>query len=228
MFFFGFFWGGLYSAEGGSLHGFIHGGGEGGGGEGSGGDGGRRGECSRPGRRLTYAETLRVAHDVAGAMAYLATQGVVHRDLKSHNVLLTSRVAGPRCLEDTNRHRREGWQGMDGGAAAAAVARVGGGLRALGGGLGLHLEEELRGKGGGGRGGGMVWAKVADFGIAKARGHTIMTTAGGGTNGGGAGGGGPGDTRGRGSSSLSPSTHAFCFFSLNTKTVYRTTRLIHE
>lgn len=36
----------------------------------------------------------------------------------------------------------------------------------------------------------MVWAKVADFGIAKARGNTIMTTAGG--TAGGAGGGAAG------------------------------------
>jgi hypothetical protein len=33
---------------------------------------------------------------------------------------------------------------------------------------------------GGGGGGGGVWAKVADFGIAKARGQTIVTTLGGG------------------------------------------------
>ena len=96
--------------QGGSLWGFIHG----------------DGSC-RFGRRLTYEETLRVAKDVAGAMAFLSTKGIIHRDLKSQNVLLASRM----WTSD--------WRGGD-------------------------YEP--------------IWAKVADFGIAKAHGHTLMTTAG--------------------------------------------------
>lgn len=132
--------------EGGSLYCFIHG---------SGGDRGELeeggehpsdvGDSSRPARRLTCAETLLVAQNVAAAMAYLAVKGVVHRDLKSHNVLLTSRNPVARMFERND--------------------------------MGQH-------------GGDAVWAKVADFGIAKARGHTIMaTTSGGGTTAGGQGGG---------------------------------------
>lgn len=43
--------------------------------------------CSEP--RLSWAEKRRVACEVAAGMMYLHTQGVVHRDLKSQNVLLT-------------------------------------------------------------------------------------------------------------------------------------------
>ena len=70
---------------------------------------------------------MRVAKDVAGAMAFLSTKGIIHRDLKSQNVLLASRM----WTSD--------WRGGD--------------------------DEP-------------TWAKVADFGIAKAHGHTLMTTAG--------------------------------------------------
>ena len=175
--------------EGGSLHGFIHGSGEGGGGGGGGGDRGD-GDYSRPGRQLTCAETLRVAHDVASAMAYLATQGVVHRDLKSHNVLLTSRFAEAHCLEDTAKHhrhrhhrkllgRRENIEDVE---DESRPLGVGSGLAGY-----MHEQEALRQRRG--ADGGIVWAKVADFGIAKARGHTIMTTTMGGGNGGEAGGG---------------------------------------
>lgn len=67
---------------GGSLHDFIH--------------GKPRGH-PRDGRRLTRDESARVCGEVASAMAYLARRGVVHRDLKSQNVLLTStRPDGPR------------------------------------------------------------------------------------------------------------------------------------
>ena len=67
---------------GGSLHDFIH--------------GKPRGH-PRGGRRLTRDESARVCGEVASAMAYLARRGVVHRDLKSQNVLLTStRPDGPR------------------------------------------------------------------------------------------------------------------------------------
>ena len=96
--------------QGGSLWGFIHG----------------DGSC-RVGRRLTYEETLRVARDVAGAMAFLSTKGIIHRDLKSQNVLLTSRAWTSE------------WRGGDNEP---------------------------------------TWAKVADFGIAKACGQTLMTTVG--------------------------------------------------
>jgi len=65
--------------EGGSLHAYLRG--------------------SRPGARrqrlekhapapLPFAETLDICGDVASAMAYLASNGVVHRDLKTQNVLL--------------------------------------------------------------------------------------------------------------------------------------------
>ena len=60
-------------------------------------------------------------------MAFLSTKGIIHRDLKSQNVLLASRM----WTSD--------WRGGD--------------------------DEP-------------IWAKVADFGIAKAHGHTLMTTAG--------------------------------------------------
>jgi serine/threonine protein kinase len=148
--------------HGGSLYDRIHGHG-GGGGEGKDscscrdscschdGDGTR---SDGRGRRLTFVETMRVAADVAAAMSYLAREKVVHRDLKSHNVLLTSTRAGGDAVRD----HRTGRAGPERGGPGP----------------------ERRG----------VWAKVADFGVARAKGTlaTLQSTRGGATaNGGGAG-----------------------------------------
>jgi serine/threonine protein kinase len=51
---------------------------------------------------LTLAQTVDVCGDVASAMAYLARNGVVHRDLKTQNVLLvlscgTKRIRAKVC-----------------------------------------------------------------------------------------------------------------------------------
>ncbi|CAI5509642.1 unnamed protein product [Closterium sp. Naga37s-1] len=44
----------------------------------------------RHGERLPLGDALRIAHDVAEGMAFLHGRGVIHRDLKSANVLLDS------------------------------------------------------------------------------------------------------------------------------------------
>ena len=133
--------------RGGSLYDRIHGHGGGGGGGGSDGScrGGSDGSCrdgdgdafgDGRGRRLTFVETMRVASDVAAAMSYLAREKVVHRDLKSHNVLLTSARGGGDAASDHRTTRGERGDGPERG----------------------------------------VWAKVADFGIARAKGHTMLQT----------------------------------------------------
>ncbi|CAI5473770.1 unnamed protein product [Closterium sp. Yama58-4] len=63
----------------------------------------------RHGERLPLGDALRIAHDVAEGMAFLHARGVIHRDLKSANVLLDS--AGRAVVGDFGVARLKGERG---------------------------------------------------------------------------------------------------------------------
>ncbi|CAI5988233.1 unnamed protein product [Closterium sp. NIES-65] len=63
----------------------------------------------RHGERLPLGDALRIAHDVAEGMSFLHGRGVIHRDLKSANVLLDS--AGRAVVGDFGVARLKGERG---------------------------------------------------------------------------------------------------------------------
>ncbi|GJP74701.1 hypothetical protein CLOP_g5248 [Closterium sp. NIES-67] len=63
----------------------------------------------RHGDRLPLGDALRIAHDVAEGMAFLHRRGMIHRDLKSANVLLDS--AGRAVVGDFGVARLKGDRG---------------------------------------------------------------------------------------------------------------------
>ena len=60
-------------------------------------------KCSRP---LTWPQRMRIAADVAAGVAYLHEEGVIHRDLKSANVLLDDSTMPRAKVADFGLARR--------------------------------------------------------------------------------------------------------------------------
>lgn len=48
--------------------------------------------------KMSWALRAKIAHDVAAAMAFLHSRGVMHRDLKSNNLLVTEAVSSRPTL----------------------------------------------------------------------------------------------------------------------------------
>ena len=53
---------------------------------------------------LPYHSQLNICHDVALALAYLHSNGIIHRDLSSNNVLLIGEGSRAKVTDFLSRH----------------------------------------------------------------------------------------------------------------------------